>query len=293
MSSLRHLFQGMKIVRENRLLIAIAFLPKLALSLLFMMPLQGLISAYDHRPAIASLLTESDMNVIIDGLFSHLGALRQYGYFSLAAMVMVYFVHLFLSGGLLQSLAACFSQERELFSPERFFVWCGRHFTALLKIAAISAVLYMVVAALWMIVSEAGVRLIAGEPAPEPVRFCAALARVVVLVLLLMLVNAAVTYGRIAVVVHPRHSLRETLSMAWLFWGRNFIPAVFLSMALMLGLVLMMGVYWALSAGSGLLPTAIGVVTLFAVQQVLSLTRSWYRLVGYASQTGLYVARQG
>jgi hypothetical protein len=104
-----------------------------------------------------------------------------------------------------------------------------------------------------------------------------------------MLVNVAMTYGRITAVAHGRRSLVDTLAAVWHFLRKNFASAIFLYMGLVVGLVLIMGVSWMLATGAHVLPTTIGIVTVFILEQVLSLTCSWYRLVGYASQLRLYL----
>jgi len=293
MAIMRHIVEGTRIVRANWPLVIIAFLFKLSLAFLLLIPLQSLVSqTFGHRPAAGHLLTEWDLTALIDFLYNSRTALEQYGHLLLVGIIIALAVHLFLSGGLFRSLAADLQEEPISFAAERFFGWCGGYFWRFVKLAIASAIFYLAVSVLCIILSGLGLRLIVGDMAHEPVGIVAASGRLVLLILLLLSVNVCMTYAKISAVVQEERGLFGILRAAFRFLRGSVWRAATLYGVLLIGLLVITGAYWVVHKGCHLLPTALTIASLFFVQQVLSLTRSWYRLLGYASQTDLYVKHQ-
>ena len=279
----------MKVVRRNWPLVAIAFLFKFGLAFLFFIPLQGLVfGAFNNRPAATRLLTEWDMTPIIDFVYNNHNALEQYGYFIFVGIILTLALHLFLSGGFFRTLAVGLHEEKNVFNAERFFGWCGHYFWRLVMIAILSAIFYLALAVVYIILSKMGIRLILGELAPEPVRVFAALGRVTFLILLLMGVNVGLTYLKIVIVVQDYRSIFDAMGAAHRFLRTAYKRAILLYAEILIGLFLIIGMYWIFHKGCNTMPAPFAIITTFLVQQILSLTRSWYRLVGYASQMRLY-----
>ncbi|MFQ6091307.1 MAG: hypothetical protein ACE5OR_01270 [bacterium] len=292
MVTARYILKGMRVVRRNWPLVAIAFLFKFGLALLFLTPLQSLVArAFGNHPAAGRLLEEWDLTPLIDFAYNNRTHLEQYGYFVLIAAIITIVLHLFLSGGLFRTIAFGLGQEQAAFTAEQFLGWCGRYFGRFFKIGAASVIFYVAIGALFIILSQLGERLILAEGAQGPVKVYAALGRMAGLLLLLLLVNMWMVYTKIVAVVHEERRLSVILGEALRFLRLTFWRAVSLYAGLLIGLLIIMGAYWALQKGCGVLPTSWTIVVLFSVQQALSLTRSWYRLVGYAAQTGLYFAK--
>ena len=292
MMTMKHILNGMKVVRRNWPLVAIAFLFKFGFAFLFLMPLQGLVSgAFSNRPGAGRLLSEWNLTPIIDFVYYNHGALEQYGYFILVAIIIAFMFHTFISGGFFRTLTMGLREEQNVFTAKRFFGWCGYYFWRFVKIAIASAIFYLVIAVLFIILSELVTHLILGKEASEPVRFFITLGRITVFALLLLVANLVIMYTKIAAVVHEHPSLLDMLGSALQFLRNTFWRALTLWAELLIGLFLIMLMYWILFAVCNVLPTTSSIITLFFVQQTLSLTRSWYRLVAYASQTGLYLAK--
>ena len=131
--------------------------------------------------------------------------------------------------------------------------------------------------------------LILTDFTPEPVTLFVALGRLIVLLLLLLFINMIMTYVKITAVFGDESHILDALGETTEFLSKNLGKALALYGGLLFGLLVFAGIYWALQKGCGFLPTALTIIALFILQQVLSLTRSWYRLVGYASQIGLYM----
>ena len=289
MATIKHIITGAKIVSGGWPLIAIAFLFKFGLAFLFVVPLQNLVSeTFAYRPAAELLLKEWNLTPLIDFMFHNRNALKQYGYFVVIGIILTLTLHLFLSGGFFRALAIAQQGEYKRFSVERFFSWCGRYFRIFLKIAVISAIFYVVIAFLFIILSTLGMRLILSDFTSEPVTIFAALGRLIVLLLLLLFINMIMTYVKIAAVSDDEGRILDALGEIMLFLSKNLGKTLALYGGLLIGLLVFLGMYLALQKGCGLLPTALTITATFILQQILSLTRSWYRLVGYASQINLY-----
>jgi hypothetical protein len=289
MTTIKHIVSGVKIVRLSWPLIAVAFLFKFGLAFLCVIPLQNLMSdAFSYRPAAGLLLEEWNLTPLIDFLLNHLYALKQYGYFAVIGMILALTLNLFLSGGFFRTLAVAQGGEYRTFTAERFFGWCGRYFWTFLKIAAISAIFYVVIAFLFIILSHLGMHLILSDFTPEPVTIFVALGQLILLLLLLLFINMIMTYVKIAAVSDDEDQILNALGETIRFLSKNLGKATALYGGLIIGILVFFGISWALQKGCGLLPTALTIIAIFIIQQALSLTRSWYRLVGYASQINLY-----
>ena len=290
MSTIKHITQGVQIVQKNWTLVAIAYSFKFGLSLLFLIPLQGLVSnAFSYRPVAGLLLKDWNLTPIIDFIYRNQVVVKQYGSFIVVGIILTLILHIFLSGGFFRSLTLSQDEEYSSMRAQRFFGWCGRYFWPLLKIAVISAIFYIVITFLFIIFSTLGMRLIVSDFTSEPVKIMLALGRLVVLLLLLLVINMIMTYVKIAAVTDDEPQALNALGKTFEFLSKSFRKAFTLYGGLLLGLLALLVIYWILQKGCGLFSTTLTIVTLFLIQQFLSLTRSWYRLIGYASQINLYV----
>lgn len=289
MSTFKHILTGVKIVQMSWPLIVVTFAFKFALAFLFVIPLQNLASeAFGYRPAAELLLKEWNLTPLIDFIFNNLNVLKQYGYFIVVGVIFALTLHTFLSGGFFRALAVAQHGEYETLSAERFFGWCGRYFWKFMKIALISAIFYVVITFLFIILSTLGMRLILSDFTSEPVRIFVALGQLITLLLLLLFINMIMTYVKITTVSDEESQVLDALGETVEFFSKNFGKALALYGGLLIGLLFFWGIFWVLQMGCGLLPTTMTIIALFILQQALSLTRSWYRLVGYASHTSLY-----
>ena len=134
------------------------------------------------------------------------------------------------------------------------------------------------------------IHLFLSAPPSEPVQFFIMFIQLVLLIILLLFIHMGITYIKIAATTREHQRLFSILSESVLFLRRNLGKALILYGTLLLVLGLIMALYWLTSRIAGQLPTTVSILGLFLLQQSLSLTRSWYRLVGYASQMHLYVS---
>ena len=286
---INHIINGTKVVKNNHPLILIAFLFKLSFSFLFIIPLQNMLSnAFSHRPAATKLLAQWDLTPIIDFVFTHLKALESYVYIIPIGIIIAFTVHLFLNGGFLRTLILSTDEESEPFGIDRFFSRCGTYVLTFIKIALISFIFYLVIAILFIILSTLGMHLFLGESASEPVRFFTLTAQFVIFILLFLFVNMCMMYTKIAAVTKEPRSIYFILIESFQFLRKNIGQAIALYLLLLSGLLLISGIYLAFHRFVTVLPVTWSIIVLFLCQQATSFTRSWYRLVGFASQAHLY-----
>ena len=261
MATIKHIVTGAKIVRVNWPITAIAFAFKFLLAFLFVIPLQNLVSeAFGYRPAAELLLKEWNLTPLIDFVFSNLDALKQYGYFVVVGIILTLIIHLFLNGGFFRTLAVAQREEYRTFSAGGFFRRCGQYFWPFVKIAVISAIVYMAVAFLFVILSRFGLRLIINDFTPEPVKIFVALGRLMVLLLILLFVNMLMVYVRIAAVSDESRQILKALVAATEFLSGNLKNALVLYVGLLVGLAVLFGAYLLLQRGCDLLPTTLTTV---------------------------------
>lgn len=287
---INHIIAGIKVVKNNQQLILIAFLFKLSLSFLLLIPLQGLVSdALSHRPAATKLLSQWDLTPIIDFAFTNLQALENYAYIILIGVIIAFMLHLFLSGGFFRTLVLSELEESERFGAERFFGWCGTYFPAFVKIAFLSAIFYLAMTILFIILSSLGMHVFLGESDSETVRFFIMLAQAAMFSLLLLFVNMCTIYIKIVTVTREPRSILSILIESFRFLRGNIGKAIALYLLLTFGLLFIIGIYLILHRFIVILPITWSILLLFFLQQVLSLARSCYRLAGYASHINLYI----
>ena len=93
MSTIKYIIKGVQIVRKNWTLVAIAFLFKFGLSLLFLIPLQGLVSnAFSYRQVAGLLLKDWNLTPISDFIYRNQITLKQYGYFIIVGIISSFYL---------------------------------------------------------------------------------------------------------------------------------------------------------------------------------------------------------
>jgi hypothetical protein len=291
MQTTKHITRGIRLVHHTRPLVAIAFIFKLGLSFLFLVPLQSLISStLSHRQAATVLLTSWNPTPIIDFIFNTLAALKQYTLIVLVGAVLTLILHLFLSGGFFRTLVVSAREDSPSLTLEGFFGRCGKYFSLFLKIAFLSGIFYCAAATVFIILSDIGTDILLGTSPSEPMQFLTMLIQAVMLMMLLLFIHMGATYMKIIAAEGEGQRLYSILNETVLFLRRHSGKAVVLYGALLVGLILIMGLYWFTSRVTGRLPTSVSILGLFLLQQSVSFIRSWYRLVGYASQIRLYTS---
>lgn len=288
---INHLIYGTRAVRKNFPVVLIAFIFKLSLSLLLLIPLQGILSdVLSHRPAATSLLADWNLTPLIDLIFNNPDVLQCYGYVIIVGSIIIFTLHLFLSGGFYRTLTILSQEDSETFGIDRFFAWCGEYFHVFFKLTVLSIIFYFAAAILSIILSELGVHLFFGKSVSEPARIFILLVHTAILILLLLFVNMCMLYMKIIAVTSRSRSILSIVNEACLFLRKTIGKVIVLYAILLFGLLVITGTYCFAHFSIQRLPLWLSIIALFICQQVFSFARSWYRLIGYASHIHLYNA---
>ncbi|KPL05129.1 MAG: hypothetical protein AMJ73_02235 [candidate division Zixibacteria bacterium SM1_73] len=277
--------QGIKNVWLNKFLIGIMFLFKLGFSLILLAPIYLMFSAsFGTNVKASSLLKSFDFSLLIDFVYHWRQTLSIYFLLFFLVFFLAIMVFIFLSGGFWGILRDQSKKEERNLNMERFFSYCARYFWGMFKIALLLIVFYLIAFLLFLFFLSI-FDSVAGKGNWLDITSWRAGVKISAFAFLFFLVNMIGDYLRIFCVQNFQERFSGFVKRAFRFLLTNIFKT--LSLYYLLSFVLVMAIL--IFAGlnelmDGIPKTFFYVLLLFFLQQILSLFRSFYRLVYYSSQ---------
>ncbi len=200
-----------------------------------------------------------------------------------ALAVVAAIAHLFLLGGAIELFCA-----HEPFTLAAFFRGCGKHFWRFVRLALISAVLYVLVLASSRGLNGLGNK-IWGEGSEQTPLVYWSWFRTALVLALFGLVNLVFDYARIRLVADDSRKAFRGAIASTRFVFRNFGRTVGLYTVLWVIFLVIVAVYRGI-AGILSAPSMGMILLLFVIRQITVLARMGVQLLFYSSQSEMYLA---
>ena len=280
---------GIKKVWENKILALILFLFKLFFSFLLLIPAYYMFNrTFTFSPSSDKFLKGYDFSLLVDFFTYWSKSIGLYRALFIITVLISVLGYIFLSGGLWGGLFQNLKEGKQKFKGEKFFGDCGKYFWSFFKIFIFICIIYILAFILGMLILSL-IQAIAGKELSFTGHVLVLIAGLVIFAILFMLVDMWGDYLRIYRVTSEERKLRAILKPSLRFIFRNFGRTVLLYYLLSLIFLGTLIAYFGLSKGLHFIPAdKLLILSLFLVQQVYSLFRSFYRLVYYSSQLVLF-----
>ena len=277
--------QGIKNVWSNKFLIGIMFLFKLGFSLILLAPIYLMFSAsFGRNVKASSLLRSLDFSLLIDFVYHWRQTLSIYFLLFFLVFFLVIMVFVFLSGGFWGILRDQSKKEDRNSNTERFFSYCARYFWGMFKIALLLIVFYLIALLLFLFFLSI-FDSVAGKGNRLDITSWRAGVKISAFAFLFFLVNMIGDYLRIFSVQNFKERFSGFVKRAFRFLLTNIFKTLSLYYLLSFVLVMAILIFAGLNELMERIPkTFFYVLLIFFLQQILSLFRSFYRLVYYSSQ---------
>lgn len=281
--------QGIKNVWSNKFLIGIMFLFKLFFSLVLLAPLYLMFSAtFGANTKSPSLLQGLDFSLLIDFIYHWRQTLSIYLLMFFLVSFLAVLVFIFFSGGFFGILRDETEGKEENSKTQRFFGYCAKYFWGMFKIALLLVVLYLVAFILFLFFLSI-FNIVAGKGSWLEITSWRTVAKISVFAFLFFWVNMMGDYLRIFYVKNFEERFLELVKKVFRFLLTNPLRTLSLYYLLSFVLILVVLVYsGANKLMDGIPKTSFCVLLVFLIQQILSLFRSFWRLVYYSSQITLF-----
>jgi len=264
-------------------MLLILFVVNLAIALLLTMPLRGfLYETIGNRLAVDEIAWNMNFDYITDLMVNYSEALKSsYSSSFIAAAIILYLLlSTFLAGGVLGS----FASEKERFSFQRFFGYCGNYFWAFFRLLLISLLFLMLIFFIYIGLGK-GFSVLTEDSPNEPLVFALWIIRHIVFLFLFFLLNMVFDYAKVRAVLKGERSMWRVALGSFPFVFRHFGRTLGLYYLIGLMAAVLFAVYFSVAHYA--IPATL-VIGLFAWQQLYSLARVGIRMLFFSSQLELY-----
>ncbi len=280
---------GIKKVWENKILALILFLFKLFFALLLLIPVYYMFSRTFSLSSLSpNFLKGYDFSLLVDFLVEWRKTIGLYQVLFLVLGALSVFSYIFLSGGLWGAFFRDLKEGKQKFKGEKFSGDCAKYFWSFLKIFFLTCLIYTLAFLLALFIFSL-ISTIAGKELSYNSHIVIFVLDLLVLAIFFMWVDMWSDYLRIYRIYFGEKKLRRIIKPASRFILKNFDKTVFLYYLLtIIFLGSLMVYFWLNKFLHFVFMEKFLILSLFILQQVYSLFRSFYRLVYYSSQMALF-----
>ena len=280
---------GIKKVWENKILALILFLFKLFFSFLLLIPAYYMFSkTFSFSPSSVNFLKGYDFSLLIDFLFHWGKGISLYFIWFLLIGLISILSYIFFSGGLWGAFFQDLKEGKQKFKGEKFFGDCAKYFWSFLKIFILISLIY-ILAFFFALLIFSLISTIAGKELSYNGHIVILVLDILILAILFMGVDMWSDYLRVYRIYFEEKKLRRMIVPTLGFIFKNFNKSVLLYYLLSVIFLSSLIVYFGLNRFLHfILMEKFLILSIFILQQVYSLFRSFYRLVYYSSQMVLF-----